>query len=186
MNEKLEAGFSYIDVMIAIVILLVGILGMLSAMTGAVVQSKGQELQTQAKQIAASTIESIMAVKENDKTTPNAVQLGWENVGNIGSNIKAGVPQGIFVNGFQPVYSDAGADEIIGTSDDGGAPIPGFQRQIVITDQCDPERPSANCPTPGVNDVKIRTVTVTVSYFVGTIQRQEQIATVLTDYAAAN
>jgi len=36
MKEKSEEGFSYIDVMIAVVVLLVGILALLSAITGAV------------------------------------------------------------------------------------------------------------------------------------------------------
>lgn len=185
-NKKLEQGFTYIDVMIGIVILLVGILALLSAITGAVFQSKGQELQMDAKQIATSTMESIMSVKESDKIT-DAARLGWQNLGNVGSNPDVlGAPQGIFVNGFKPVSPDPGSDQIFGTADDSGTPTPGFQRQIVITDQCDTERPSPNCPIPGTFAVKIRSVVVTVTYFVGTIQRQEQITTALTDYTVAN
>lgn len=189
MKDKSESGFTYIDVMCAIVILLVGILALVSAITGAIVQSKGQELQMDAKQIAASTIESIMAVKETTAKTTDTIQLGWQNVGNVGSNPDAGgTPQGIFVNGLLPVLPDPGVDQIIGTADDSGTPVSGFQRQIVITDQCDTERPSPApvCATPGSFAVRIRLVAVTVTYFVGTIRRQEQMITVLTDYADAN
>ena len=190
-NKKSEQGFTYIDVMIGIVILLVGILALLSAITGAVFQSKGQELQMDAKQIATSTMESIMAIKEATAKSDDTLQLGWSKVGNIDTNPNEnGVPQGIFVKGLQPVYATPGVDQIFGTPDDGSdspgsKPIPGFQRQILITDQCDLQRPSANCPTPGTYSVRVRTVVITVTYFVGTIQRQEQLATTLTDYSVS-
>ncbi len=176
MKNKSEQGFTYIDVMIAIVILLVGILALLSAISGAVFQTVGQAAQLNAKQIATSTMESIMSVKE----TASFAQ--WSRVGNIGSNPVGGTPQGIFVNGFQPVLPNAGADQTIGTLDDTGAAIPGFQRQIVIADECDPTRPSPNCATPGGYAVRVRSVVVTVTYFVGTVQKQEQLRTILTDY----
>ncbi len=186
MKNKSERGFTYIDVMVAIVILSVGILALLAAITGAVVQSRGQEEQLDAKQIATSTMEAIMAVKET-KTTATSLAFGWERVGNVGNNPDAGGnPQGIFVNGMQPVRINPGPDQIVGTGDDSGVPVPGFARRIAITDQCDPERPSQNCATPGDFDVKVRLVVITVTYNVGTIQRQEQLTTVLTDYAATN
>jgi Tfp pilus assembly protein PilV len=180
MKDNSSAGFSYIDVMIAIVILMVGILALLSGMSGAVLQTKGQENQLNAKQVATSTMESIMSVKETD-----AARLGWMSVGNVGSNYDTatGTFKGIFVVGEQPVRADAGPDEVLGTADDNGATLQAMTREIVITDQCDPDRPSPNCPTPGTANVRIRTVRVTVKYFVGQIPRQEVLTTVLTDYA---
>ncbi|MGD9561172.1 MAG: hypothetical protein AB7F88_03020 [Pyrinomonadaceae bacterium] len=179
MKDNSSAGFSYIDVMIAIVILTVGILALLSGLAGAVLQSKGQESQLLAKQVAASTMESIMSLKETD---PN--RMGWITVGNIGTNLDInGFPRGMFVNGEQEVHEDAGLDEVLGTADDDGPVIPGLTREIVITDQCDPDRPSYNCPTPGTWGVRMRTVSVTVRYFVGSVRREEHLMTVLTDYA---
>ncbi|MGH9948550.1 MAG: type IV pilus modification PilV family protein [Pyrinomonadaceae bacterium] len=191
MQVKSQDGFSYIEVIIAIVILMVGILALLSAITGAVVQASGQQQQLAAKQIATSTIESIMSAKETDvNRVPALVRLGWEAVGNVGSNIDpiTGLPQGVFVTGIQSVMTDAGPDQIIGTADDTGTIVPNAQRQIVITDICDPERPSANCVPVPANPlpVRIRTVQVTITYFVGTIQRQEVLTTVLTNYSVAN
>lgn len=184
MKHRSEAGFSYIDVMIALVILLVGILALLAAITSAVVQSKTLEQQLDAKQLAGSTMESIMSVKETDPT-----RFGWIAVGNIGSNPDAGgINRGVFVNGVQPVLSATGPDEVFGTADDTGPVVPGFERQIVITDQCDPDRPSPLplCNPPGTFPVRMRTVSVTISYLAGTIQRQEVQTTVLTDYAVTN
>lgn len=178
MDHKRQEGFSYIDVMIAIVILMVGILALMAGVSASVIQSKGQEQQMLARQVATSTLESIMSVKETDPS-----RLGWDAVGNIGSNVVNGVPRGIFVVGFQPVYSDPGPDLVIGTADDTGTPLQAMRRRIQIIDECDPERPSYNCPNPGLAKVRIRTVLVTVSYFVGALERQETVRTVLTDYA---
>lgn len=179
MKDRSSAGFSYIDVMIAIVILMVGILALLSAITTSVIQSRGQAEQLAAKQVATTTIESIMSVKETD-----AIRMGWPKVGNIGSNLDGlGVPQGIFLTGQNGVLVNPGPDEVVGTLDDTGALMPGFQREIIITDICDPERPSYNCPTPGTLPVKMRYVEVTITYFVGPIRNRERVRTILTDYS---
>lgn len=177
MRVKSEAGFTYVDVMIAVVILLVGILALMSAVTGAVFQTKGQEYQLAAKQIATSTIESIISVKETDP-----LRLGWSKIGNVCISSPCAIPEGIFVNGFQAVKSEAGPDEILGTADDSGAEVAGYQRQIVIADECDPDRPSYNCTPAGTLKVRIRSIQVIVTYYVGTVKRQEVIKTVLTDY----
>lgn len=182
MNVKSTAGFSYIDVMIAIVILTVGILALLSGISGAVLMSRGQEQQLMAKHIAASAMESIMSVKETDP-----VRMGWKAVGNVGSNPDANnVPQGIFLTGRQQATTDAGPDEVIGTADDNGTSLTGFQRQIVITDICDPDRPSPNCQPPGTGPIRFRSVQITVYYFVGRLERQERVTTVLSDYSVTN
>lgn len=178
MKNSSEAGFSYIDVMVALVILMVGILALLSGIAGSVVQSRSHEQQLLAKQIATSTMESIMSVKETDPD-----RLGWNAIGNVGSNPNsAGVPQGVFVIGLQSVTVDAGPDEVIGTADDNGAIVPQIQRQIVITDLCDPDRPSSICTPAGFARIRMRSVAVTVIYNVGGLQRQELLTTILTDY----
>ena len=182
MVGKSESGFSYIDVMIALVILLVGVLALLAGISGSILQTKGHEQQVLAKQIATSTMESIMSVKETDPT-----RLGWNAVGNVGSNPDAGgVSQGIFVTGIQQVKTDAGPDEVIGTADDTGTTVANVERQIVITDVCDPDRPSSICTPPGTSAIRIRSVVVTITYNVGAVQRQEVLRTVLSDYAVTN
>lgn len=184
MNLKSEKGFSYIDVMIALVILMFGVLSMLAAVSWSLVQAQGHEQQLLAKQVATTTLESIMAVKETDP-----VRMGWQAVGNIGSNPDpaTGTPQGIFSVGFQQVRVNAGADEVVGTADDSGAIMSQLRRRIVITDVCDPDRPSpVICSPTGPHPVRIRSVTVTVTYNVGGLQRQESVQTVLSDYAAVN
>ena len=164
--------------MIAIVILMVGILSIVAAISAAVVQARGQEQQLTARHLAASAMASIMSVKETDPA-----RLGWKAIGNVGTNpdINTGVFQGIFVAGMQPVRMNAGPDEVIGTADDTGAVVNGFRRQIAITDECDPDRPSYNCPTPGTEPVKIRMVVITVEYYVGRGLNTIQIVQPVTD-----
>lgn len=178
MSKKNEEGFSYVEVVIAMVIFMIGIMAVMSGLSGAVVQSRGQEQQLLSKQLATSALESIMSVKETDPA-----RLGWPAVGNVGTNPINGVPRGIFLAGQQPIRRDAGPDKIIGTADDTGDTYPAMSRQIVITDLCDPDRPSPICNPPGLSAVRMRSVQVTVRYFVGSLQRQEQLTTVLTDYA---
>ena len=183
MKGKSEAGFSYIDVMIALVILMVGMLALVGAISMSILMSRGQEQQLNAKQYITSAMESIMAAKETDPTI-----FGWNAVGNVGTNVDlvTGLPRGVFVNGNQIVRTNAGVDEVIGTADDTGPAVPGLMRQIVITDLCDPDRPSFVCPIPGTFPVRNRMVTVTMSYFQGAVARQEVIQTILTDYAVVN
>lgn len=183
-----ESGFSYIDVMIALVIMSVGILALAAAISASLMMSQGQEQQLNAKQYGSSAMESIMAAKETASRPTDPTPLGWNAIGNVGSNIDpaTSLPRGIFVNGFQQVRANAGPDEIMGTADDTGAVIFGLSRRIVITDLCDPDRPSAVCPTPGSFPVRNRQVTITINYFSGAIARQEVLTTVLTDYAVVN
>ena len=113
--------------------------------------SKGQENQLLAKQIAGSTMESIMSLKETD---PN--RLGWITVGNVGSNPDVNnIPAGTLVTGQQPVRSDAGPDEV--------SALPMIREQSFPGSPADHHyrpmrsRPSSpNCPVPGTSAVRVR------------------------------
>jgi type II secretory pathway pseudopilin PulG len=175
--KKNEAGFSYIDVLIAITILLVGVLALAGAIAGSVIRSRQQEQQLLAKQYATSTLESVISARDL-----NAFQLGWDSIGNVGSNPVNGVNRGVFLSGEQPLYPQSGPDQVVGTGDDTGTQVPGMTRQITISDICDTTRPSANCATPGVWPVMMRQVTVTIYYQAERMKRSESISTILAKY----
>ncbi|MBA3439778.1 MAG: hypothetical protein H0T92_07910 [Pyrinomonadaceae bacterium] len=164
-----ERGFTYLDVLVGMMILSVGIMALAAAVTGAVVRSRELEQQLIAKQHAASTLESIFSARDLET-------LGWDAVGNVGTNIVTGVARGIFLTGQQPIEPDPGADRIVGTADDTGSAVGGFQRQITITDINDPQRPSP--PNP----IMMREVRVIIFYQAGTIWRQEAVSTVAANY----
>lgn len=184
MHKRSESGFSYIEVVISLVILMIGLLGLLSALASGIVRSRGQKEQMAARHVASSTLESIMSLKETDPET-----FGWIAVGNVGRNPDAsGTARGVFVNGEQQVRVNAGTDNLLGTADDDGPLVAGMTREIVILDQCDPERPSPApvCDPPGPHPVQMRSVIVTVRYFANGIRQTETLTTVLTDYAKAS
>lgn len=187
-QKSRESGFSYIDVMIAIVILMVGILAMLSALTANLMRSYESEKRIIAKQMVVSTIESIISAKEIER--PGVIN-GWNSMRNVMAAPPPGEINGIFLTGFSPVREDIGGDGVAGTADDAcagtgactapGSPannsplIPGFSRQIIITDDPDPERPFDN-------PVLRRRITVTIQFPVNATIRQETMSTIVADY----
>jgi type II secretory pathway pseudopilin PulG len=167
-----EAGFSYIDVMIGITILLVGILAMIAAMTGAIAMTTAGEQQLVAKQYALSTLEAVFSARDISS-------LGFDTIRNVSGG-------GIFPDGRQNIWPTFGRDGIVGTADDPygpdgapssgdeGAPLDGFDRQIIVTDIPDPTRPSA--------PISLRQIDVTIFYTAGARARQETVTTYIADY----
>lgn len=188
-DKEKQQGFSYIDVMVALVILLVGLLASTAALTANLLRSYESEKQVVAKQIALSTIESIFSARDIAR---EGVIDGWETIGNEGTNPVNGVPQGIFVNAWHPIREDVGRDGLAGTADDAcpegevcqvpGQPpntsdaIVGFRRQISITDLQDPER-----PTPP-HAISRRRIDVTVRYQINRLEREQVVSTIITNY----
>ena len=188
-KTKGQSGFSYIDVMISLVIMLVGVLAMVGALSANLVRSMESEKRTLAKQLALSTIESIISAKDIKRT---GVVDGWDSLRNVQTNLPSGEINGIFLTGFCPVRTDVGWDGVAGTVDDAcagggncivtGRPpntsplMNGFQRQIEITDVDDPERPHP--PNP----ITRRRVDVTIKYFVNQATRTESTSTLITNY----
>lgn len=190
-KDRNEQGFSYIDVMIGLVILLVGILASAAALTANLVRSFETEKQAIAKQVALSTIESVFSARDIAKM--GSIR-GWDSVGNVGTNPdSSGTPQGIFLTGFCPIRTDLGWDGVAGTIDDAcpggsacvvsGRPdntspvLAGYERRIVITDVADPERPSPP------HAISRRRIEVTVRYFVNQLAREQTVSTIITNYA---
>lgn len=187
-RKRKQDGFSYIDVMIAMVILMVGVLALVSALLANLLRSYESEKLILAKQLALSTVESIISAKELKR--PGVVN-GWLSIRNVITPPPTGELNGIFLTGWAPVREDMGSDGVAGTIDDacaGAGPcvatghatntspiVPGFERQIVITDLDDPERPAPN-------PIMRRTVTVTVRYAVNQAFRTQSVTTILTSY----
>jgi len=184
-----QSGFSYIDVMIAILIMMVGILAMIGALSANLVRSMESEKRVLAKQLALSTIESINSAKEIKRA---GVVAGWDSLKNVMTSVPPGEINGIFVTGSNPVREDLGWDGVAGTVDDacpGSGPCVvsgrpdnasairhGFLREIVITDIVDPER-----PTPP-NPITRRRIDVNIRYFVNQAIRDETASTIITTY----
>lgn len=190
-----QKGFSYIDVMIALVILLVGILAAAGALGANLLRSYEAEKVIVAKQLSLSTMESIFSAREirpAGAADVNTRMLSWQSIGNVNTNPVNGVPQGIFLSGFCPIRANNGADGIIGTADDAcpsGAPctvgtysntsseLRGFERRITVTDLDDPERPVSSGYAIG-----FRRIDVTVRYQVNGLIRQYTTSSMISTY----
>lgn len=179
-----ESGFTYIDVIIAIVILMVGILGATAALTANLLRAYESEKSIAAKQIALSTIESIFSAR--DIARVGSIE-GWDSVGNVADGTK-----GVFLADWRPIRDEAGWDGVAGTADDAcdvgvnckvkdnpantSDVIQGFERKIEITDIQDPDRPSPP------HAIARRRIDVSVRYNVNQLIREQKISTIITNY----
>jgi Tfp pilus assembly protein PilV len=182
-RESGQDGFSYFDVIIAILVTSVGILAMTGALTANLIRAHGMTNQVFAKQMANSTLESVFAARDIAKT---GALDGWDAVGNVGSNPVDGVPKGIFVAGWTPIRERTGTDGVFGTADDACAAgstcpgetttnnaVSGYERQIVITDISDASLGTA---------IRKRRVEVSIRYRVSGLVFQETLSSNIADY----
>ena len=161
-------GISLIEVMIAIVVLTVGILGLLSVLSFAMAATHSSQEDLIAKQLASEMMENVF-------TARNSNQLEWLQIQNQGATT---VPDGIFLAGLQPinqpptvgnnaglintpeylagaprVLTTPGPDGVLGTVDDVNVPLTNFKRSISIA------------TVPNTSD-QLRSIIVNVQYFV--------------------
>src|SRR3954466_1870553 len=110
MKKPNENGFTYIEVMCAMVVLMIGILGQLSALSLSILRQTESEQQSKARQIASSTLESIFAARDLRTSSVTGIS-SFDKLNNTG------VGNGIFVAGWYPIRQSAGKDGIQGTRD---------------------------------------------------------------------
>jgi len=176
-RKQEEAGFSLLEVMLSMVILMVGLISLLGVFGLAMASTQTTQQDMIAKQLANEAYESIV-------TARNTSQIDWDEIQNTtGTQYCTDLPSpcGIFVGSpttpqYQPIYN-AGADGIFGTVDDANAgeqtleepgadgkygdvddvfiPLTTFQRAIQIAPMFD---------ASGNIEPSLRSVTITVEY----------------------
>ncbi|HVS80261.1 MAG TPA: hypothetical protein VHE60_00835 [Pyrinomonadaceae bacterium] len=141
-----ESGVTILEMVVAMLILTVGLLGLAAAIGYAVtVSNKGRNL-TNSKLLVVSLLEQM-------ETLRNTKELTFGQIANQGSVDNTGATRSFvgFPTGFQPLSINPGPDGIFGTSDDLVNPgpdniygtaddftdatwgVPGYARQITIT-----------------------------------------------------
>ncbi|MGH9760515.1 MAG: type IV pilus modification PilV family protein [Blastocatellia bacterium] len=170
--DAAENGFSYLDVLIATTLLMVGVMALLGAMTTAVTVTSQSQQQALAKQVATSTMESIFSARDVGAATFAQVANNANN-GLPGGNL----PGGIFVTNSNPVYPLAGVDGIYGTADDsaGQTAIPQMTRTIAITDISTPN-----------NANNLRQIVVSVSYKYSNLTFSQSVTSYMANYQTLN
>lgn len=178
MHNK-QTGFSLIETMAAMVIMLIGMMATMSALSYGMLSMQESERRTLSKELVRSTMETIFSIRDMLAFDPQATgtTYNWNTL-----QISNGSNGGIFVDGWTPVRESPGADGIFGTLDDtcaagtscvvngttnSSAVVPGVERKVEIYDIVEN------------GAVRKRRFTVRVRYFVGTIQREETQSTIL-------
>lgn len=174
-----ESGFSLVETIIALIVLLIGLLATVSALSFGVLSVQESEKRLFAKESARSTMETIFSIRDMLAFDPQegGATYNWNAI-----QIKSGTNQGIFLDGWNPIRESPGADGIYGTADDAcaaGSPctaggttnntpvMPGYERKIEIE----------NIVENGVT--RKRRISVRVRYFVGLLQREEVQSTIV-------
>jgi prepilin-type N-terminal cleavage/methylation domain-containing protein len=166
--RRTQQGFSLIEVMVSMVILVVGLISLLGVFGIAMAATQTSQEDATAKQLANEAMEGILTARETANIT-------WAQIQNTGAG-------GIFLPGFNPIWNP-GADGIIDTADDAASgfqtldlpgptgvfagncpaagadtclPLTNFQRQILIS----PVIPVGGGPA----STTLRAVTITVQY----------------------
>jgi hypothetical protein len=169
-SKSSESGFSFIDVMIAMTILLVGLLSLTGALAAALVRVRESESQFRSKMFTLSIVEAAFTARDIPVTTTAGTAGGSAFFQNQVKNVADG---GIFVDGRNPVYELPGPDGVYGTADDDGPVVNGVEREIIISDIPDPSRPS--------DPISLKQISVTVFYKVGSAQRVESAVIEIAD-----
>src|SRR5256885_2250986 len=131
-----ESGVTILEMVVAMLVLTVGLLGLAASIGYAVnVSNKGRNI-TNTKLLVVSCLEQI-------ETLRNTQQLTFAQIANVGDPGLATGNFAGFPTGFQPVSINPGPDGIFGTSDDLTDPttnltqptwaMSGCSREIVIT-----------------------------------------------------
>jgi type II secretory pathway pseudopilin PulG len=154
-----QQGFTLLETMIAIVVLMIGLLALLATFALAIGNTQSVQLDAVARQKAREAMESIYTARQTSQISFDAIQ----NVGNGG---------GIFTAGFTPM-TDPGPDGLEGTADDvPAAPIrlPGASGTITGTNQDQLVELSSFSRQIAItniaNEPNLRQITISVKYLV--------------------
>ena len=164
-----SSGFTLLELMIAMSVLTVGVLGLAAMLATSLNYMQNSEFDLIAQQKAQEAMEAIFTAKYDDTVT-------WDKV----TNPSATHPNGIFLATAQPILQPGadglvgtnsttdtsappayifypGPDGLMGTADDIQVPLTGFTRTITISDVA--------------GNANLRTIIVTVNYRIGRTNR---------------
>lgn len=112
-SKKSERGFTLLEVVIAILVLTIGLMGTAAAITYSLQFTTLSKNLTNAKFVIVSTIEEIESLRNTQRLSYKQI----ENVGKVDNTDAQNVFSG-FSTGFKSISTDPGNDGVYGTNDD--------------------------------------------------------------------
>ncbi len=148
-RKRSEQGMSLLEVLVASVVLMVGLMGALSLFAYSVATMNFSDEEMIARQKAREALEGVVGAR-------NSASYSWDDINNA--------PTGIFVSGSTNM-TNPGSDGIVNTNDDSGIEtitlpngktraLSDFTRQVSITP----------ATVGGLPSSTLRMVTVTITY----------------------
>ncbi|MBV9073455.1 MAG: prepilin-type N-terminal cleavage/methylation domain-containing protein [Acidobacteria bacterium] len=167
-SKASSRGFTLVEVIIAIVVMTVGIVGMLAAFAACIATVQQSREDSVARQEAQQFIEGIYAKRNSGAINFNNLQNQSQDAVN-----------GLFKDGMQPA-NQVGPDGLMNTNDDLAALETGpdgrnlvLQRQILFAPQF---------LADGSVNPNLRRVTITIQYGNGALRRTYQQITYISTY----
>ena len=182
MRKQQENGFSLIETIIALIVLTVGILATVSAITYSLYVVRESEKITFAKEHARSTMETIFSIRDLQLFDPQGTTgvFNWETI-----VINDGGNSGVFLDGWNPIRENPGIDGIYGTADDScvrtaSCTVGSYINNSPVVDDYERKIEITDINQNGV--VRKRYIVVRVRYMVGSQQREVTESTILANY----
>jgi prepilin-type N-terminal cleavage/methylation domain-containing protein len=167
-----QAGFSLIEVMIAIVVMTIGLLAVVASIATALATTQSAQEDLIARQKALDALESIY-------TARNSQQIPFKSIDNTSNG-------GVFLSGAQPLLC-AGADGLFGTNDDvpctttAGATCPNGGAECMVM----PDRTGVLGTTGPIMSLSNFTRTITISHVLlpnGTVNQNMMAVSITVSY----
>lgn len=181
MRPSTQQGFSLIETMVALSVLIVGVLGSAAVLSTGMQHLSSSPADVIVTQKAAQAIEAVFAARDSHKLT-------WAQIRNVVG--QSGNDGGIFVDGPKSLYTAGadglvntlddpttiesmtlpGKDQVIGSADDQTVTLSQYTREISIRDVANENN-------------MLRSVTVTITYKNGPTQRTYTLVTFISSYS---
>ena len=176
-RRRLQAGFTLLEALIAIVIMSVGILSLAVIYAQGISVANKTQLDYIAEKQAEQALETVFAARDSKLLTWASIQ----NVSNGGvfidgpTPLLAPGPDGLYGTADDPanqpvvVIINAGPDKILGTADDVVMPLTNMSRTIAITN------------VPG--ETGLRQITITLKYYTGNQSLQYVLVSYISEFS---
>ncbi|HNB71086.1 MAG TPA: prepilin-type N-terminal cleavage/methylation domain-containing protein [Acidobacteriota bacterium] len=165
-EARRQSGVTFIELLITMVILMVGLLGALELIAIAITTANNAQKVNTAKSLALDTFEQVFIMR--DMNALGGMPPANNRDADTFVNLSNGATPSLFPTDFRTIKKNIGADLIRGTNDDSGGDDPrytGYQMRILVRSASaasNPDDPTGD-PLPGGTD-SVKRVIIEVQF----------------------